>query len=132
MHGPCAEVLSVGDQWLAAANEVNPDVFLDLFDPFGTHATDGYHYASYEEWVAHVRSLFSTWEDVNWAWASTRVEVFAPDAAMFVGQAEGTLTRANGTTSDAAPGVTLLVRKGGDGWKITYQGTAFTRPSAEG
>jgi len=128
-----AEVLSVGDQWLAAVVEVNPDGFLDLFDPAGTHATDGYHYATYEDWVAHIRNLFSTWEDVNWAWTSTRVDVLASDAAMFVGHAEGTLTRTDGRTSDGGPGVTLLVRKDGGGWKIVYQGTAFRRtPTEEG
>ena len=66
-----AEVLSMGDQWLAAVNDVDPDGFLDLFDPAGTHATDGYHYANYEDWVAWVERLFSTWQDVNWAWAAT-------------------------------------------------------------
>jgi hypothetical protein len=40
------EVAAVGDQWLAAANGVNTEVFLDLFDPAGTHATDGAHWKS--------------------------------------------------------------------------------------
>lgn len=127
-----SEVLTVGDQWLAAVNGLNPDVFLDLFDPADTHATDGYIYANYEEWAARIRGFFPNLGDVNLAWASKGVEVFAPDAAMLVGQTEGTRTRADGTTSDFAPGVTLLVRRVGNGWKITYQGTAFRPPSAEG
>jgi uncharacterized protein (TIGR02246 family) len=126
-----AEVLSAGDQWLAAVNEANPDVFLELFDPSGTHATDGYHYANYEDWSAHVRRLFSSWEDVNWAWTSTRVEVFASDAAMFVGYAEGTLTRTGRDPSNVAPGATLLMKNAGGAWKIIYQGTAF-RPISTG
>jgi hypothetical protein len=43
---------------------------------------------------------------------------------MFVGQTEGTRTRTNGETSNADVGVTLLVRKIGRVWKITYQGSA--------
>ena len=84
-----AEVLSVADQWIAAANEVNPDVFLGLFDPAGTHATDGYHYANYEDWVGRVQRLFSNWEELSWAWTTRRVDVFSSDVAMFVGYADG-------------------------------------------
>jgi hypothetical protein len=119
-----ADARAVGDQWLAAVNSINTGAFLDLFDSADTYAVDGAYYASYEEWVGRIRRLFSTWESVDWAWGETRVEVFAPDAAMFVGQTEGTRTRTNGETSNADVGVTLLVRKIGRVWKITYQGSA--------
>jgi hypothetical protein len=127
-----AEVLSMGDQWLAAVNDVNPEGFLDLFDPAGTHATDGYNYANYEDWVGRVQRLFSNWEDVNWAWVYTRAELFSSDAAMFVGYAEGARTNTDGEISEGGPGVTLLMKKSGGAWKIIYQGTAGRWTPPEG
>jgi len=119
-----ADARAVGDQWLAAVNSVDTDAFLQLFDPANTYAVDGAYYATYDEWVGRIGRLFSSWEDVDWAWRETRVDVFAPDAAMFLGQTEGTRTRTNGEISNADVGVTLLVRKIEGVWKITYQGSA--------
>ncbi|MGD8360982.1 MAG: nuclear transport factor 2 family protein [Gemmatimonadota bacterium] len=128
-----ADAATVGDQWLAAVNGINADAFLDLFDSANTYAVDGAYYATYDEWVGRIQRLFSTWENVDWAWGETRVDVIAPDAAMFVGQTEGTRTRTDGQTSNARVGVTLLVRKIGGVWKIVYQGSAGRwTPTEEG
>jgi hypothetical protein len=67
-----SEVEAVGDQWMAAVNAINPDAAGDLFDPAGTHCVDGGYYANYAEWQDHLEALFSTWEDMNMAWTSTR------------------------------------------------------------
>jgi ketosteroid isomerase-like protein len=125
------DAAAVADQWLAAVNGIDAEAFLDLFDPANTYAVDGAYYATYEEWVGRIQRLFATWEDVDWGWGETRVDVFAPDAAMFVGQTEGTRTRTSGDTSSAEVGVTLLVRKIGGVWKITFQGSAGRWTPAE-
>lgn len=119
-----SEVEAVGDQWMAAVSGIDAEAFLGLFDPANTYAVDGAYYANYEDWTGRIERLFSTWQEVNWTWATTRVDVLCSDAAMFVGQTEGTRTRTDGTTSDANAGITLLIRRIEGVWKITFQGSA--------
>lgn len=118
-----SEVGAVGDQWMAAVNGIDVGAAGDLFDPADTHCVDGGYYANYDEWQDHLEALFSTWEDMNLAWTSTRVDVFAPDAAVFVGEGEGVATRTNGVFNLRA-GVTLLLKKTQGIWRITFQGSA--------
>jgi hypothetical protein len=83
----------------------------------------GGYYANYAEWRDHLEAPSSTWGEANLAWISTRVDVFSPDAAVFVGEAEGVVTRRNGVFNLRA-GVTLLMKKTEGAWKITFQGSA--------
>jgi hypothetical protein len=119
-----AEVSAVGDQWIASMNAIDVTACAGLFDPAGTHGVDGAYYANYEEWVEHLERLFSTWEAVNVAWTNTRVDVLASDAAMFVGEGEGVVTRTERGDYNLFVGTTLLAKRIGDEWKLTFQGTA--------
>jgi hypothetical protein len=116
-----AEVAAAGEQLMTAMDNLDVEALSAMYDPSSMHGNDGsVYYPTYDEWVAHVDLLLGSFEELSSEWTSTRVDVLAPDAALFVGQSEARL-------SSTEPGesregyVTLVLRNIDGAWKIIHQ-----------
>jgi len=117
-----AEVTSVADQLMTALNNLDPGVAAALYDRERMHGNDGTtYYATYEEWVTHNEELFGRFEEMSAEWRNTRVEVLAPDAALFVGQNEMIARQVSGAETNIQGYLTLVLRKADGAWRIIHQ-----------
>ena len=115
-------VKAVGDQLMTALNDLDIGASVALYDPSTMHGNDGtVYYATHREWVIHLDELYASLEEVNVEWTNTRVDVLAPDAAVFVGQNDGTVKRASGAVSRMQGFFTLILRNIDGVWKIRHQ-----------
>ena len=126
------EVAAVGDQLMTAMNNLDVVALSALYDPSSMQGNDGsFYYATYDEWVVHVQQMFGSFEELRMEWTNTRVDVLAPDVALFVGQSDATLERTE--QSEAHEGYTSLVLRNIDGaWKIIHQASVGRWTPVEG
>jgi len=116
-----AEVTAVGEQLMEAMNNLDVEALSALYDPSSMHGNDGsVYYPTYAEWVAHVELLLGSFEELSSEWTNTRVDVLAPDAALFVGQSQARLKGAE--QGESREGYVTLVLRNLDGaWSIIHQ-----------
>jgi len=117
-----AEVAAVADQLMTAMNNLDTEVAAAYYDPSSMHGNDGAtYYATYDEWVAHNEELFGRFEELNAEWRNTRVDVLAPDVALFVGQNEVIAKQVTGAETNIQGYITLVLRRIDGAWKIIHQ-----------
>ena len=116
-----AEVAAVGEQLMEAMDNLDVQALSALYDPSSMHGNDGLvYYPTYDEWVAHVELLLGSFQELSSEWTSARVDVLAPDAALFVGQSEARLESTE--QGESREGYVTLVLRNIDGaWKIIHQ-----------
>jgi ketosteroid isomerase-like protein len=106
---------------MAAMNNLDVEALSALYDPSSMHGNDGsVYYPTYDEWVAHIELLFGSFEGLSIEWKNRRVDVLAPDAALFVGQSAAWLRRTEQGESREGH-VTLVLRRIDGAWKIIHQ-----------
>lgn len=116
------EVAAVADQLMTALNNLDPEVAAAIYDRSSMHGNDGTaYYADYEEWVAHNEELMGRFEELNAEWKNTRVDVLAPDVALFVGQNEVIAKQVSGAETNIQGYITLVLRRIDGEWKIIHQ-----------
>jgi ketosteroid isomerase-like protein len=116
------EVEAMADQMMTAFNNLDTEAATALFDPSSMDGNDGSsYYANYDEWVAHVQDLFGRFQELSSEWTSRRVDVLAPDVALFVGQNEARVTQTDGSEYTIHGYMTDVVRKIDGAWKIIHQ-----------
>jgi len=128
------EVMAVADQLMTALNNLDPGTAAALFDRDSMHGNDGASYfATYDEWVAHNEEFFGRFEELSGNWTNTRIDVLAPDAAVFAGQNEMFVTQVTGAHTKIEAYITLVLKKIDGTWKIILQSsTGRWTPLEEG
>jgi len=126
------EVAAVGDQFMTAMNNLDVEALSALYDSSSMHGNDGsVYYATYDDWVAYLQRLLGSFEELSIEWTKTRVDVLAPDVALFVGQSEATLERTE--PGEFRKGYTSLVLRNTNGaWKIIHQASVGRWTPIEG
>jgi uncharacterized protein (TIGR02246 family) len=129
-----AEAMVVADQLMTALNTLDPEVAAALYDRSKMHGNDGaVYFATYDEWVAHNEEFFGRFEELEGGWTNTRVDVLAPDAALFVGQNEMAVTQVSGARTNIQGYITLVMKKTDGAWKVIHQAsTGRWTPIEEG
>ena len=112
-----AEILTWTDQWLDAAVNLDAHGLAALFDQADGHFMRG---ASYEPtWQAFFtgsQDLYSSWDAWDGQWGTRRIDVLAPDAALFVGETVGLVRYSDGREFDNRAGFSIVVRKREGAW----------------
>jgi ketosteroid isomerase-like protein len=91
-------------------------------DPTSMDGHDGAAYfANYDEWVAHSEDLLGRFEEFESEWTSKRVDVLAPDVALFVGENSADVTQTTGARTNIHGYITLVFRNNEGTWKIIHQ-----------
>jgi ketosteroid isomerase-like protein len=117
-----SEVAAVADQLMTALSNLDTSVSEALYDPATMHGNDGTAYfATYDEWVAHNEDLFGRFEELDAGWTNTRVDVLAPDVALFVGQNSVDATQVSGARTNIQGYITLVLKKTEGDWRIIHQ-----------
>ena len=117
-----AAVTAVADECVTAMNNLDLEAMAALYDPASMHGNDGAnYYATFDEWMTHLHELFGSFEELDSEWTNTRVDVLAPDAALFVGQSDWTVKRAERADSRVEGYITWVMRNLDGAWKITHQ-----------
>jgi ketosteroid isomerase-like protein len=117
-----AEVAAIGDQMMTALSNLDMSVSVALYDPATMHGNDGTtYYATYDEWVVHNEELFARFEELDADWTNTRVDVLAPDVALFVGQNSVDATQVSGARTNIRGYITLVLKKIEGDWRIVHQ-----------
>ncbi len=115
------EVSAVGDQFMAAMNNLDVEALSALYDPSSMHGNDGtVYFATYDDWMAYIQQLFDSFQELSIEWTNTRVDVLAPNVALFVGQSGATLKRIEPGESREGY-ISLVLRKTDGAWKIMHQ-----------
>lgn len=92
-----AEVLAWSDQFLEAVANLDAQGVVLLFDEADGHFVDGSAYFSGSApLLAHFKELYGGWESWEGEWATRRIDVLSPEAALFVGEATGKLKPRDG------------------------------------
>jgi len=117
-----AEVSAIADQMMTALSNLDMSFSEAHYDPATMHGNDGTAYfATYEEWVAHNEELVGRFEELDADWTNTRVDVLAPDVALFVGQNSVDATQVSGARTNIQGYITLVLKKSEGDWKIVHQ-----------
>jgi len=116
-----AEVLDWSDQWLAAASSLDAQGAAAMFDQSEAHFTDGAVYEpTWQAMLDHSQELYGSWDEWQGEWGMRRVDVLAPDLALFVGEASSMIRRADGGEFDVQTTFSFLLRKQDGVWKGLY------------
>lgn len=117
-----AAVLEVADQSLMAWNALDPEALAPLYDSSSMHGHDGpVYFATYEQWMAHFKELLGGFETMNVEWTDKRVDVLAPDVALFAGQGDFRGRQDSGREVRIEGYITQVFRNSDAGWKIIHQ-----------
>ena len=117
-----AEVTAVAHQLMEGFKNLDLEEAAAVYDPSSMHGNDGAtYYATYDEWVVHLEEMVARFDEMDGEWMNTRVDVIGPDAAVFVGQYDWTVTAVSGTRSRVEAFITQVMRAIGGEWKITHQ-----------
>jgi uncharacterized protein (TIGR02246 family) len=112
-----AEVLAWSDQFLAAVNNRDAQGVALLFDQADGHFIDvGSYLPNWSAFLTSTQELYAGWESWNGAWETRRIDVLAPDAALFVGEAVGMLKPREGGELDHRTDFSFVVRKKDGVW----------------
>jgi hypothetical protein len=113
-----AEVLGWADQYLDAATNLDGMGVALLFDQADAHFFSGSNYwSNWEAIRVGLEELYGGWESWEGEWATRRVDVLSPDAAVLVGQATGLFRLDDGSEYDNRVGLTFVLRRTEAGWK---------------
>ena len=112
-----AEVLAWADQWLEAATNLDAQEAAAFFDQADGHFLRGASYeATWQEFLDGSQELYDSWDAWEGQWDTRRIDVLAPDAALFVGEAVGLLWYPDGREFDHRAVFSFVVRKKDGVW----------------
>jgi ketosteroid isomerase-like protein len=128
-----AEVLEWSDRFLDNLSHLDAAGVAGLFDQGAAHFANGAEYQpTWQAMSSGTQALYREWESWTGEWESRRVDVLAPDAALVVGQAVGTLAMPDGTEYDVLPVFSFVLRKNDDGsWTGLFGQVASERVARE-
>jgi len=112
-----AEVLEWSDQWLDALSNLDAQGVGALFDQADGHFLNGVAYrATWQDFLTSSQELYGSWDTWEGRWGTRRIDVLAPDAALFVGEATGMVRYADGREFDNKVAFSFVLRKSEDVW----------------
>ncbi len=126
------EILAWADQWLDAATSLDAQRATALFDQADGHFMDGTSYlATWDQFLTGTQERYGGWESWEAEWGTRRIDVLAPDIALFVGEASGLLRLRDGGEFDFLTNFSFVLRKKDGVWTGLFGQVAGSRTPLE-
>jgi hypothetical protein len=127
-----AEVLDWADQYMESATNLDAMGVALLFDQADAHFFSGSTYwSNWEAIRTGLEEFYGNRERWDGEWATRRVDVLSPEAAVLVGQTTGVLRLDDGREFDNRAGLSFVLRKTDAGWKGLIGHAAASRTLRE-
>ena len=103
-----------------------------LFDQADGHFMDGSSYlATWDQFLTGTQERYGGWESWDAEWGTRRIDVLAPDIALFVGEASGLLRLRDGGEFDFLTNFSFVLRKKDGVWTGLFGQVAGSRTPRE-
>ena len=107
-----AEVQDWADRYLEAGTNLDSQGLAALFDQADGHFMAGTSYRpTWQAFLDSTQELYGSWDAWEAEWATRRIDVLSPDAALFVGEAVGLLRYPDGTEFNRRTVFSFVVQK---------------------